>query len=259
MQLRGSAMPMVKGPHGQVKTAADQAAEGCVLGYLRSWFPDDRFLSEELFEETGVRWDAPKAFWTVDALDGTRSFVEGFEGFCVQVAYLDAGAIQFGVVYEPVRQLWYWAVEGQGAFRETADGHRQPLRLDSALRGPPRFIDSQPLTGVAKDVMTHVSGAFLECGSFGVKMCRVAEGAAEVFLKETRFKFWDVAPAEAIVREAGGVVALWNGQRILYAGHRVSVDEGLLVASPWWHQVVRSALEAHAPHELATGASRRSA
>src|SRR5688500_18062073 len=52
----------------QLKTSADLAAEGWVLGLLRGSFPADRFLAEESHAEAG--WSpAPGPFWTVDALD----------------------------------------------------------------------------------------------------------------------------------------------------------------------------------------------
>ena len=68
----------------QLKTAVDLAAEGWVLGLLRGSFPEDRFLAEELYAER-PEWSVDdRPFWTIDALDGTRSYVEGFPGFCVK-------------------------------------------------------------------------------------------------------------------------------------------------------------------------------
>lgn len=198
---------------GQLKTAVDQAAEGWVLGYLRANFPQDRFLCEEEFERAGVHWEAPAAYWTVDALDGTRSLVEGFEGFCVQVAYVREGRVLLGVVREPVRAATYWAVARGGAFLRTADGRERRLRLpiDERRLDRPIFVDSTLPTGAVGQLRARLAGGFLECGSIGLKLCRVADGSADVFAKEFTFKLWDVAPGALIVDEAGGAVGLWSG------------------------------------------------
>jgi len=120
LALRGRANSGVsKGD--QFKSPVDPAAEGWVLGFLRNYFPNDRFLCEEGFETENKPWDAPEAFWTVDALDGTRSFAGGFDGFCVQVAYVEKGAVQLGVIFEPVRQMTYW-------------GRSRPRRLPAKKR-----------------------------------------------------------------------------------------------------------------------------
>ena len=84
------------------------------------FYPADAILAEEAFEQKKAAWTAPASFWTVDALDGTASFVDGFEGFCIQAAYIVDGAPVLGVIHEPVRQMTYWAIRGAGAYRRTA-------------------------------------------------------------------------------------------------------------------------------------------
>lgn len=217
LRVRGAPLSAREGAGGQLKTGVDQAAEGWVLGLLRGEFPSDAFLSEEAFEESDGRWDSPAAYWTVDALDGTRSFADGFDGFCVQVAYVVDGVPCMGVVHEPVGDAAYLAVRGAGAYR-LADGRYRPLHLAPLPRwdGAPVFVDSTVPRGGAGEVFRALSGAFLECGSVGLKVCRVADGSADVFLKDFTFKLWDVAPGEVVLREAGGRLGLWTGEPVRY-------------------------------------------
>ena len=232
MVLRKQKIVGREAPHGQLKTAIDQAAEGWVLGYLRALYSQDRFLCEELFEQTGEAWDAPAAFWTIDALDGTRSFVEGFDGFCVQVAYVEDGQVKLGVVYEPVRRVTYWALESQGAFRQTEDGECQRLQVHLPTGWPPKpvFVDSTPPVESVGRLMANRSGRFLECGSIGLKICRVADSTAHVFAKALTFKLWDTAPGDLILQEAGGQLSRWSGEPVPYGGKQVYF-ENLLAAS----------------------------
>ena len=227
-RLRSYGITGAEGAGGQLKTSADEAAEGWVLGYLRARFPGDVFLAEEEFERTDRAWTPPAAFWTVDALDGTRSFVDGFPGFCVQVAYVQDGAVVLGAIFEPASGACYLAVEGAGAYRWEPGGECVPLHVEAAPERPV-FVDSTRPQGLPGAWFSLRGAQFLECGSIGLKICRVAEGSAHVFLKSLRYKLWDVAPGELILAEAGGRLGLWTGAPIDYQSGQVMFD-GLLAA-----------------------------
>lgn len=213
----------------QLKAGVDRAAEGWVIGYLRGSFVHDAILSEEAFEAAGVEWSAPASFWTVDALDGTRSFVDGFDGFCVQLAWVEGGIVKVGVVHEPVPDRTYLGVAGAGAWRLDAGAPPRRLALQAVSAWPqqPVFVDSTRPADPVGAVFRRRGGAFLELGSIGLKLCRVADGSAHVFAKRLRFKLWDVAPAQVILAEAGGAVGLWNGSPIPYDTAQVRFQDVL--------------------------------
>src|SRR5262249_4365491 len=76
-------------------------------------------------------------------------------------------------------------------------------------------------TGVAGEWFTKNGATFVELGSIGLKICRVADGSADVFLKRLVFKLWDVAPGALILSEAGGTLGLWDGSAIPFGGQQV--------------------------------------
>ena len=203
-----------------------------MVEYLRSIYPGDAFLAEEAFEQKSSVWTAPPAYWTVDALDGTASFVDGFAGFCIQVAYIVDGKPMLGVDHEPMNRTTYWAIRGAGAYRQRARGKPQKLSLTPVRRWPrrPVFIDSTPPKGAVGRLFTIRSGRFLECGSTGVKICRVAEGKAQVLAKPNRYKLWDIAPGHLILNEAGGHLALFDGSEVSYSTKEVHLPN--MLASP---------------------------
>jgi fructose-1,6-bisphosphatase/inositol monophosphatase family enzyme len=246
LSLRGAALAAVERDYDQLKTAADNAAEGWVVGLLKGTFPGDVFIAEEDVDARRGHWSGrlPARYWTVDALDGTRSFAEGYDGFCVQVAYIEDGRVLLGLVYEPVREMLYWAVRGRGAVREHR-GTVTTLRLERTVTWPhaPVFVDSKPPRGAVGEVMRQVGGTFLECGSIGLKICRVADGTADVFAKALRFKIWDVAPGELILDEAGGCLTDWRGQRPDYAGREL-VYQNLIAAADGLIEQARAAVNA---------------
>jgi 3'-phosphoadenosine 5'-phosphosulfate (PAPS) 3'-phosphatase len=233
----GAALLSVRGSSGtaveqgdQLKTSVDKAAEGWVLGWLEGEFPNDPVLAEERFSAAGVDWEPPHSYWTVDALDGTRSFAEGYAGFCVQLAWVEDGVPQIGVIAEPVSGVVYAGVRGGGAFRLEGATNR---RLSPLLRppSPPRFVDSIPPKGIVAGWIARTSGTFVECGSCGLKLARIAEGAADYYAKRFRYRLWDVAPGHVLLSETGGKLSQWDGSAVDFRGPRVEWDSLLISAA----------------------------
>lgn len=232
----GAALLAIRGRTGkgveigdQLKTAVDRAAEGWVLGYLEGAYPTDEFLAEERFDQTGS-WAARDTYWTVDALDGTRSYIDGFDGFCVQVALVRGGVPVLAAIDEPAEGITWAALRGHGAHVLAADEwSRVPERVVPGWPPGPRFIDSTSPKGPVGDLMARRRGRFVECGSIGVKAVRVARGDADVFAKDLRFKLWDVAPADLVLRETGCRLGTWDGAAIPYLGSEVAM-RGILAA-----------------------------
>jgi len=222
----------------QLKTAADLAAEAWVIGYLKAYFADDRLLAEEDFEARATEWDAPRSYWTIDALDGTRSFTGGFAGFCVQVAYVVDGAVRLGVVHEPALDQTYFAARGGGAYRQKRG--EEPVRLGASdWTASPRFVDSTRPSGVPGEWFRQNTAAFVELGSIGLKICRVADGRADIFFKRLGFKLWDVAPGGLILEEAGGRLGLWDGSTIPFDSREVRFKDILATHADCFDRVVR--------------------
>ncbi len=234
MTLRGTIRGREEG-NGQLKTSADLAAEGWVLGFLRGHFAGELMLAEEEFEAAKVPWAGAQRYWTIDALDGTRSFVEGYPGFCVQVAFVEDGQPRVGVIDEPVAGRTYLAVQGAGAWRIEATGTtRLTGARGRALADGLRFVDSTPPREDVGAVFDRYRGEFVECGSVGLKIVRVSEDAADIYAKRFSYKLWDVAPGEVLARETGLVLASWAGDRIDYGGAR-SHFESILVSDAKIH------------------------
>lgn len=229
--LRGS--PVQAREQGtQLKTSVDLAAEGWVLGLLGGSFPDDRFLAEEQYAAHGHWQPTSDPFWTVDALDGTRSYVEGYAGFCVQVAFIVDGRPVLGVIAEPVTERCFVAIRGRGGHDLGVGRPPRVLPRRSCAGWParPRFVDSTSPTGRVGHLVAAHGGRFVECGSIGLKACRVAADEADVYAKAFRFRLWDVAPVEVLLEETGCGLRLWTGERVDYSGRVLEYAD--LAAAP---------------------------
>ena len=63
-----------------------------------------------------------------------------------------------------------------------------------------------------------------------MKICRVAEGKAQVLAKPNRYKLWDIAPGHLILAEAGGRLSLWDGSDVPYQTTEVHLPN--MLAAP---------------------------
>jgi myo-inositol-1(or 4)-monophosphatase len=185
-------------------------------------------------EEGGERADVG---WLVDPLDGTANFLHGFDAVGVSVGLVSGGAPVVGVVFAPLLDRIFCAVQGGGA---TRDG--RPIRVSE--RGPeqaicatgfpfrrherlPRYL---PMFGA---VLTRFED-LRRVGAASLDLCWTAEGVFDGFF-ELGLGPWDVAAGALVVREAGGVVTDWSGD------HSAWLTTGnILAAPPQVHPALRA-------------------
>src|ERR1700753_2081999 len=72
-------------------TEADRRAETLILERLAHLFPKIPVISEEAPSDGGVPEKAPKRFFLVDPLDGTKGFIRGTEAWTVNIALIEDG------------------------------------------------------------------------------------------------------------------------------------------------------------------------
>lgn len=204
------------------KTEADIRANDLYFELIRELDPEVSIISEESFAPDV---DRPSRYWLIDPIDGTASWYGGFPGFVTQIAYIDDGVPVFSVVYAPViNKLWVASRRG-GAF---LNGIRiNPIEKCTSLK----LIDNYPEPrGVAKLIFNSIEGVeYLECGSIGLKSCLVADGTADLFVKDVVIRDWDIAPAMLILHEVGAIMCDLKGRDIVLEGS-FDKNSGLIVS-----------------------------
>lgn len=171
---------------------------------------DIPIISEEDDDRTVI--ERPRTYWLVDPIDGTRNYLDGFNTYVTQAALMLDSQPVIAVVYAPALDELFTAVKGEGAFK-----NNRRIQVSSNLV-PEIIIDNYPSPNdFLRGVMENLSiKEYIECGSIALKICRVSEGAADVFVKNTRVHDWDVAPGELILNESGGKLGLTNGNNFEY-------------------------------------------
>lgn len=195
-------------------TEADLAAHRHIVAALGALTPDIPILSEESAAEvpTSVRlgWDR---FWLVDPLDGTKEFIKRNGEFTVNIALVEGHTPVLGVVHVPVKGVTYSGAQGVGAFRSEPGQTERPIRVAAMGDRPARVVGSRSHAGEYIEAYVSSLGAheFLARGS-SLKLCLVAEGAADVYPRFGPTSEWDTAAAQAVVVAAGGSVVDLQGQ-----------------------------------------------
>ena len=199
-------------------TAADIAAHHVIVNGLKAMTPEIPILSEE--DPPG--WDVRQhwqRYWLVDPLDGTKEFIKRNGEFTVNIALIDDHEPVLGVVRIPVSGCCYFAARGYGAFREEPGQAPQPIAVAPlSPDAPVRVVGSKSHGGPGLQQFVAALGPhqLVTIGS-SLKLCQVAEGAADVYPRLGLTSEWDTAAAQAIVEVAGGqVVSLETGQPLRY-------------------------------------------
>jgi 3'(2'), 5'-bisphosphate nucleotidase len=186
-------------------TQADLAAHHIIEDGLASLLPQLPVLSEEsdgLPYGTRASWDS---YWLVDPLDGTREFIKRNGEFTVNIALIEQHQPVLGVVYAPALDLLYFAVRGQGAWRQQGDQPPQQISVkhyDAAkvLVAGSRSHGGDRLT----EFLTKLGDYELISMGSSLKICLVAEGRADVYPRLGPTSEWDTAAAQCVLEEAGG-------------------------------------------------------
>lgn len=189
---------------------ADYAADSYLRETLLAARPGYGWLSEETADD-GARLSASRLF-VVDPIDGTRAFLEGRPTWCVSVALVENGRTIAGVLECPAKQETYWALPGQGAFR---NGQRISVRAagpNPEIAGPKPMLDAMPAPWNRR--MRRADYV----PSLAYRIAMIANGTLDASFVKPNAHDWDIAAADLILREAGGHMVDRRGAQPLFGG-----------------------------------------
>jgi 3'(2'), 5'-bisphosphate nucleotidase len=200
-------------------TQADLASHQCIVSCLQALTPDLPVLSEESGNITYQERQHWSTFWLVDPLDGTREFIKRNGEFTVNIALIHNHRPVLGVVHVPVLHLTYWAAAGQGAFKTEGDVTAR-LHASAALGQAMKVVASRshagPETQAFLDNLRQDYDLDVVSKGSALKLCLVAEGAADLYPRLGPTMEWDTAAAQCVVEQAGGRVTTFQNKSLAY-------------------------------------------
>jgi myo-inositol-1(or 4)-monophosphatase len=207
---------------------ADRESEDAIMSTIRELSPGDAFLGEESGRSAGT--SERERTWIIDPLDGTSNYLQHFPFWSISIALRERGETVAALVYEPLRDLFFTAARGSGAFRNGA-----PMHISSQEKLEGAFIATgfpfraqeyvAPYVAIFTDVIRTAKGV-RRAGSAALDLAYTAAGIFDGFF-EMHLAPWDVAAGALLVTEAGGVVTDFSGgQRWLGRGNIVGASAG---------------------------------
>ena len=203
-------------------TLADKNCNKVIENHLLG--TDIPFLSEEGATITYSERKDWEYSWLVDPLDGTKEFVKRNGEFTVNIALIHNGNPIMGVIYVPVREELYFAMQGIGSYK---------VRVNSVIENLETLIElsnSLPIDYKRENYVivgsrSHMSAEtesffdalkekhgnieVLAVGS-SLKLCMVAEGKADAYPRYAPTMEWDTGAGHAIAKYAGFSVKQYN-------------------------------------------------
>lgn len=212
--------PRIK-PDQTPATAADDAAEELILEALERILPGVPVIAEEAASRRAP--PLPRgSYLLVDPIDGTRELIAGRGEYTVNIALVEAHRPVLGVVYAPRLAELYVGGGGRALRQRVAPG----ARFDAAQAAPIRARPRPPalVALVSRSHPDAAADAFLArlpvarkipLGS-SLKFARLAEGAADVFVRLATIREWDIGAGHALLAAAGGEVTAPDGAPLAY-------------------------------------------
>jgi len=215
--------PVDRKDDGSPVTNGDRAAERAVREWIARRFPEDGVLGEEF----GLERPEAKRRWTIDPIDGTRSYVLGIPLWGSLVAVCEGPRVLAGAAVFPVLGTSLRAAPGLGCWVGGAPARVSEIgELDDAtvLLTDARALVAGPRAGglVSLARQARMVRTWGDCAGYLL----VATGRAEVMI-DTAMQPWDAAPLRPIIEEAGGVFSDLNGRATAFGDGVVATNRAL--------------------------------
>ncbi|NQU57763.1 MAG: histidinol-phosphatase [Rhodospirillales bacterium] len=211
-------------------THADRATEKAMRALIEDTFPDHGILGEEF---GAVRTDA-QYVWTLDPIDGTKSFITGSPLFGTLIALVKEGLPVIGIIDMPALAERWVGCTGQST---TFNGQNVRVRPCATVSdawlyatSPHMFKgdDFPAFEEVRKKSACTLYGT--DCYAYGL----LANGACDLVI-EAAMGVHDYCALVPVVIGAGGTMTDWQGRplglasdgRVVAAGDKATADAAL--------------------------------
>jgi len=200
---------------GTPLTRADMASHTAIEAGLAPLEPKLPVLSEEGDLQAICTGDWG-TYWCVDPLDGTKEFVKGLTDYTVNIALVLSGRPILGVIDIPAVGVTYWAARGMGAWKCRHDGEPERIAPSRCERPASAVVSRSHLDAETERFLEGLGITEVVRHGSSLKICAVADGAADIYPRFGPTCLWDTAAGAAIAIEAGCDVIDLTGKPLSY-------------------------------------------
>ncbi len=193
-------------------TNADKAISQYIFDELTKITPNIPVICEE---RSILPINKNRQFWLIDPIDGTRSFINNKDSFTVNIALINNKIPVYGFIYQPDKNKLYFTNENQELCIE-----QNGKLINKNTHNKKSFV-----AVVSSNHFNLATSNYLEENNLteiisipsSLKLCLIAEGAADIFPKFGTTMEWDIAAGHALIRASGGNINLFDGNEMFYA------------------------------------------
>lgn len=194
-------------------TQYDVATEKFILAQLSEKFAEYTQVAEESHKGS---YHYDKVIY-VDPIDGTTNFIHGFPHLAISIGVWEGGTPIMAVVYNPILDEMFWAVEGEGAYlgdKRLSVSTQDTLQQSLVGTGFPyakvdKGVEYHWVIQSISNLLPYIRD-IRRLGAAALDLCYLAQGRIDAFY-EIDLKPWDVAGGILILLESGGKVTNTKG------------------------------------------------
>lgn len=228
---------------GDPVSEADLEIDHYLKDHLLTTHPGYGWLSEETTDNSDRL--SKSRVWIVDPIDGTRSFLAGKPEFTVSAALVEDGKPVAAALFNPVTDEFFEAVIGQGSF---LNGVRLTCGDKTDLAST-KLLASRKAFEWHKWLDVAPGAEFDHLNSIAYRIAVVASQSFDASLSLSAKSDWDIAAADLILSEAGGISTTTKGAEIIYNLEN-PVHDTVISSSLSLHSVLMDLLKDFVPPHL---------
>lgn len=232
-------------------TRADLLAHKAIVQELRQLDSSTPILSEEASVPEFRMRKSWQRYWLIDPLDGTRNFVERNDEFTVNIALIQNGLPSLGVVGVPTLDCIYTGDVADRCALKRSRGTKHSIKTRKKPETRATLVESRHNTTPANDVIAdylvdkhQMSVDRTQMGS-SLKICVIAEGQADLYLRMGATSEWDIAAASAVLIAANGDLRMLGGIPMKYNEKENILNSSFFACGDdpdYWTRVIADAL-----------------
>lgn len=181
-----------------------------------------------LGEEFGKNQRNKDFFWVIDPLDGTTNFSRGIPVFSLSIGLLKNNTPILGAILNPITNELFFAEKNKGAY---LNNKKIFVSKKKSLEDLVLFMEygyDEKHREICIEKMKELEKySIRSLGSTALGLAYVAKGSADA-LFDAGDKLWDFVAGMILIKEAGGKITDWKGEKIKENVEFVLASNGLI-------------------------------
>ncbi len=190
---------------------------------IRKNFPDHGILGEEYGSENA---DA-EYVWSLDPIDGTKSFINGMPTWGTLIGLLRFGEPVFGMMHQPFTRERFSGDGGAARYRGPSGPRDLHVRACATLSDAMLQTTSPLLMNASDRAAFERVEQKVKLSRYGgdcYAYCMLASGQIDLVI-ESELKPYDILPLIPVIAGAGGIVTTWDGGSPLAGGRIMAAGD----------------------------------